>query len=244
MKLVIDIGNSRCKIGLFEGKECIEKKSVSNERPEKEVFDYLAPFQNVWIIVSSVGKVSDTFLNYLSHFKKIIYLGPKTPLPIFNAYLSPETFGYDRLCAAVGGVSIFSGFPILIIDSGTCITYDFISSNREFLGGSISPGAGMRFRALHQYTEKLPFTEFEKTDYVTGRTTKESILSGVINGVLFEMNGFIQHYRDLHEKLVVIISGGDSHYFADKLKKPIFAEPDLVLIGLNDILDYHLNKNS
>lgn len=244
MKLVIDIGNSNCKIGLFDGKELLEKRIFPNETIENEIIKFLKPNLSIEVIVSNVGKISEALIEHLTNFNHVLYFNSKTPIPINNNYLSPETLGNDRLCGAIGAQSKFPGLPILVIDVGSCITYDFIDKNKHFMGGSISPGIGIRLKSLQQFTERLPLIKNEDINYLTGNTTKESILSGVINGIIFEIDGFINTYKEKHEDLKTLITGGDAPYLAKKLKNPIFADPDLVLLGLNCILDYQINRNT
>ena len=244
MKLVIDIGNSNSKVGFFDGKELVEKRIFSNEITDYEIIKFLNPNLNIEVIISNVGRISELLKKHLQNFKNVIYFNYKTPIPIYNDYLSPETLGYDRLCGVIGAQSKFPGLPILVIDAGTCITYDFIDKNSHYTGGSISPGLNMRLQSLPHFTEKLPFIKMEEINYLIGSTTKESILSGVLNGISFEIDGFINAYKEQYEDLAILITGGDAHNLAKKLKNSIFVDPDLVLLGLNCILDYQIIKNT
>ncbi len=164
-----------------------------------------------------------------------------TPLPINNKYSSKQTLGRDRIAAVVGASKIFPGRNILVIDAGTCITYDFINNKNEYLGGAISPGLRMRFKALNKFTGRLPAVEHRGTEIpdLIGDTTEGSILSGVINGLSGEINGFINSYKSNNNRLETIITGGDHKYFDKLLKYKTFAAPFLVLDGLKGILDFN-----
>jgi type III pantothenate kinase len=175
----------------------------------------------------------------LARAGKFIPLSFQTPVPFTNRYKSPVTLGKDRIAAVAGAVSQFPGRNVLVIDAGTCITYDFINDRGEYFGGAISPGIRMRFKAMNTFTGKLPLIEPEEFDGFIGTTTGESMQSGVYNGISAEINGFITQYMDNFDDLVVIITGGDHQFLHNKLKISIFAAPDLVLLGLNEIFDYN-----
>ena len=128
---------------------------------------------------------------------------------------------------------------MLVIDAGTCITYDLINSKKEYLGGSISPGIQMRYNALHQFTSQLPLLESVDTAMLTGVNTEESIHSGIINGVFVEIDGIIQRYTNQYPDIKVIVTGGNAKFFDKGLKNTIFAKPNLLMEGLNKILDYN-----
>jgi len=147
--------------------------------------------------------------------------------------------GKDRIAAVTGAWSMFPAKNILAIDAGTCITYDLITSNGEYLGGGISPGIRMRFQAMHTFTGKLPLVEPEDFDELIGRSTRESLLSGVYNGVMAEISELIRLYGKKFDDLTVILTGGDHVFLHNKLKISIFAVPELVLLGLNEIFDYN-----
>ena len=174
------------------------------------------------------------------HLDHYIELTSRTELPIKNLYQTPETLGKDRIAGATGGISLFPGNNILVIDAGTAITFDFINKKEEYIGGNISPGLSMRYRALHQFTNQLPLLQKEDDIGMLGENTKKAIIRGVQNGIVFEMNHYIENLSLEHENLKTILTGGDSNFFDNKLKYPIFVESDLVLIGLNKILKYNI----
>ncbi len=163
-----------------------------------------------------------------------------TPVPVDNRYATPHTLGRDRLAGVVGAAYMRPGADLLVIDAGSAVTYDFIDAQGCYHGGSISPGLKMRLRALHDYTGRLPLVEVSSDDVpLIGCDTSLSILSGVIHGMVFEMEGHIAQMREAYPMLSTFLTGGCAIYFADKLKSTIFAEENLILTGLNRILRYN-----
>jgi type III pantothenate kinase len=169
----------------------------------------------------------------------VLVLNSTTPIPVSNCYKTPNTLGNDRIALVVGATVHYSGHNVLVIDAGTCITYDFINAEQEYLGGSISPGIRMRYSALHQYTSQLPMLKTEEKAALIGGDTEESIHSGVINGVLAEIDGVIQRYIEQYPDVKVVVTGGNVKLFDKGLKNTIFASPNLLMEGLNKILDYN-----
>lgn len=238
-KLIIDFGNTLQKLAVFDDKKLLFKEIFQKLEPEILIrfIEKNGPFHG--IIQSSVVIHSRETEEILSRSGKFIPLTFQTPLPIKNLYQTPETLGKDRIAAVTGAWSLYPGQNILVIDAGTCITYDFLNKKGEYLGGGISPGIRMRFKAMHTFTGKLPLIEPGDFDKLIGRTTSESMRSGVFNGVTAEIREHIRLYRDEFENVVVIITGGDHQFLHNKLKINIFAVPDLVLLGLNEIFDYN-----
>lgn len=241
MNLVIDIGNSRSKLAVFKDNQQVDVTVYDNDISIDEVNKYLKKYVDVnSVILSSVVKHS---LDLVDISPVYIELNSDTPLPIKNLYKTPETLGPDRLALVVGANNKFPNENILIIDAGTCITYDFINSQNQYLGGSISLGINMRFQALNNFTKKLPLLGTDepwKIGEVIGENTDESILSGVLNGVLAEVKGVITSYRNEFPNLELVLTGGDLEFFENELKSDIFADPFLILKGLNEILNYNV----
>jgi type III pantothenate kinase len=238
-KLIIDYGNTLQKLAIFDGRELLEKQTYQGINAQ-QLQDFLSenePFHA--IILSSVANHSPDIEEALRAAAPLLVLGHTTPLPIRNFYLTPETLGNDRLAAAVGAHALYPGRNALSIDAGTCITYDFLTENAEYLGGAISPGIRMRFRAMNAFTGRLPLIENTGFQGLTGRNTEESMISGVINGVCEEIKGSIGLYAKQYGDITAVITGGDHELLHTKLKINIFAVPDLVLLGLNEILDYN-----
>ena len=163
-------------------------------------------------------------------------------MPIHNLYHSPGTLGKDRLAAAVAGATVYPRQHVLVINTGTAITYDIVTSGRDYLGGAISPGMQMRFRALHTFTKQVPLLTYTEIDFLTGTDTNKSVLSGVINGIIAEMEGMIAFYRKEYPGIRIILSGGDLNYFVNRLKINIFALPNIVIYGLQQILAFNDKK--
>jgi type III pantothenate kinase len=172
----------------------------------------------------------------------VIEFGPETPVPIKNNYHSPLTLGADRLAAAVAAHDLYADKDVLVIDAGTAITYEFITKDGTYQGGGISAGVSLRLKSLNAFTSRLPLVEAHFPEFLIGRNSEESILSGVMNGIRAEMDGIIQEYKQLYPELIILFTGGDMFYFEKKLKNDIFATPNLVLTGLNLILEYNLEK--
>tara|TARA_B100000927_G_C16414734_1_gene448798 strand:- start:373 stop:1080 length:708 start_codon:yes stop_codon:yes gene_type:complete len=230
IKLVIDQGNTNTKIALFKKSKIIKKAILNNEADivswEKEAFS---------TIISLVEDQS----SLLSFFKKkVLKLDHETKIPIINNYKTPKTLGTDRLAAVVGATKLFPNNNILVIDAGTCITFDLLKNNVYF-GGSITSGINMRYNSLKNNTFNLPIVnEISKVELV-GDSTNNSIKSGVLNGLLCEIDGMIADYKHKYSDLKVVITGGDCMFFDKGLKNSIFVDQDLVLKGLNEILDFN-----
>ena len=230
LKLIIDQGNTQTKLALFQQKKMLKKILFNNDSQLRELEN-----QADAVILSSVGDTSD-LIKVLKD--EPVLLNTKTSLPIANLYESPETLGNDRIAVVVGAAKQIPKSNVLVIDAGTCITLDLLTTE-GYHGGSITPGIQMRLQALNQQTEKLPLVELDVEVDLIGKNTKQCIQSGVINGVLLEIDGMINRYKSQFSDLKVILTGGDFQLFDKGLKNSIFADPDLVLKGLNEILDYN-----
>ena len=170
-------------------------------------------------------------------------LSSVTPVPIKNNYRSKSTLGLDRLAAAVGAASLFPDNDLLIIDAGTAITYDIVDKENGFMGGNISPGLRTRFRSLHHFTGRLPLLNPVAEWPDIGTTTEEAIQSGVLTGILSEVESVIELMKKKWPELRVIVTGGDAEFFDKKLKSSIFVKFEITLLGLNRILEYNVKNN-
>jgi len=235
--LIIDIGNTRIKAALFYGATLVLEKAFQEIFELKE-FSKSVDFDHC--IISSVTAVD---LESVLAFP-FMFLTKETDLPIENCYATPETLGVDRKAAAVGSRVMLEKGPILVIDMGSCITYDLLNEKNQYLGGAISPGLNMRFRAMHTQTARLPLASLEEVESLEliGDSTEKGLRAGVYFGILYEIKGFIHAYGSQHKDLKVIICGGDSKFFESLTKDHIFVIPNLVLHGLNRILTYNVNK--
>jgi len=240
MNLVIDVGNTLVKLAIFE-KESLQYKKVFIKNKFLEVLtevNELYPFiKNC--IVSSVVNFSEHQFSKLKKCYPVHVLSHETSIPFINKYATPDTLGVDRI-ALVSAASIqFNKKNVLIIDVGSCITYDFISEKNEYLGGAISAGIEMRYKALNTFTARLPLLDANSPKEFIGNSTAFSIHSGIINGVLYEIDGFISTYKNIFDDLTIILTGGDAHFLRDSLKNDIFANSNFLLEGLNSILEHN-----
>ena len=242
MKLAIDVGNTLIKLAVFDQSEMLYFKKYSNLEAEavKALFQQYKGITSV--IIASVRELSSGFVEFFSNHAPLTVLTPALPLPVKIDYHTPDTLGADRIAAVVAASHLYPDKNILVIETGTCVTYDFIDAEGIYRGGSISPGLGLRFSALHNFTDKLPLIEPVKNAALTGKSTESSIQSGVINGLIAEIQGIISMYENNYEDLTIILSGGNLDYFDKILKNNIFAVPNIVLTGLNIILDFN-DKN-
>lgn len=247
MNLVIDIGNTKAKLAVFQNEELLEVALLGKELSSDDITSFSAKFPSVdSAILCAVSDCDATVLSMLKDSYAFIEFSEHTPIPIANTYETPATLGKDRLAAAVRAHYLFPGKNVLVIDFGTCVTYDFVSSSKEYLGGAISPGMEMRFKALNTFTGKLPLIAHKNHEDLIGKTTEESILSGVQNGMIAEVKGTIEAYRKQHDNLGIVLTGGDLDFFNPVIsgKNGIFADPYLVLRGLNVILNYNDNTQA
>ena len=239
MNLIIDQGNTLFKVALFDDNELISKESFSYSNID--LFNVWLSKKNIKtynVIISSV--VNNTIDLSKVSVNKIIQLDSTTKLPISNKYKTPKTLGDDRLANAVAAYSISPKQNSLIIDFGTCIKYDIINSKGEYLGGNISLGLKMRYKALNQFTDQLPLIQPSETVLQHGIDTKSSIICGVQSAICHEMEGFIEQYSKEFRGLTIFMTGGDLKYFDKSFKNDIFANSNLTLIGLNEILKHNV----
>jgi type III pantothenate kinase len=242
MQLVIDIGNTQVKAAIFDGKEM--KESFVFASVEDMLLSGIVknnPVNNC-ILASVVDNIAP-FIAQLREKWNVLIFNSETPIPIKNLYKTAQTLGSDRLAAAVAGNSLYPDRNVLVIDFGTCIKYNFVNGNNEYLGGAISPGLNMRFNAMHTFTSRLPLLKFDQSyEALIGTNTNESMLSGAQNGAIAEVIGFIEQYKQQFPDVNVVLTGGDVKFFEKRLKNSIFADQNLILKGLNEILDYNLNR--
>ncbi len=242
MDLVLDLGNTNQKLALFQNDSLIELQQFP-KIGIKQIRGIMGQNkETTHCILSSVVDYKESLLNYLSANFHFLILDEDTPLPVINRYRSKSTLGKDRLAAAVAGQHYFPGCNVLVVNAGTCITYDFVTTTGEYLGGAISPGIRMRFKALHTFTGKLPLIDFTGEDNLIGIDTAGSIHSGVFNGVIAEIEGVTEKYTMKYPDLKTVISGGDLNYFDKRLKISTFAVPNIVIHGLQQILAFNVFK--
>jgi type III pantothenate kinase len=238
MNLIVDIGNSSTKLAVYNDgikKSVARIKDLSCAELEKE----LSGIKIEKAILSSVRKLPQIILELLfSNIKYVHILSHESKLPFTLEYETPATLGTDRIAAAAGAYNLFHGSDILIIDAGSALTFDFLSGNC-FKGGNISPGLAMRFKALNKFTDKLPLVSISDNYAFPGRNTNDAIAAGVITGVTYEINEYIRTFENKQTDFKTILTGGDSEFLKDKINYHIAYMPDIVIDGLNYILEYN-----
>lgn len=240
MNIVIDIGNTRTKAGVFKSGQLLQQYAGH----VSDVLEALSVHAADHVIVSAVGKGLEEVKAFYASRMPMVVFDRSLNIPLQMDYATPETLGLDRLAAALGATVFFPDKDMLVIDMGSCITIDVVEKGKTFCGGVISPGLTMRFKAMHMFTEKLPLIDLtslgEDTVLLPGKSTKACMTAGVMKAVEFELAGHINHYRSRYPDLVAIITGGDASYFENKFNTPIFTKDSLVLVGLNRVLEYHV----
>lgn len=236
MNLIVEIGNSNRKIAIFDGDQMVYKRTYPVELASslsKELHGH--DFKKA--ILSGSGNIEWTDWESLQGNKYVFQ--PDMLSEIHIQYLTPETLGHDRLISTYMASVLFPGMNQLVIDCGTCITFSFLDRENNYLGGSISPGLSMRFKSLNEYTHRLPWIKMNEGRYENhmGVSTEGNMISGVWMGCIYEINGRMDDYKKNYKDLNIIMTGGDSHFFENKIKSEIFADPDLTLKGLNQILN-------
>ncbi|NOY48001.1 MAG: type III pantothenate kinase [Chlorobi bacterium] len=243
MNLVIDVGNTNVKLAVFQDFVIIGKRIGKLESLEKDVAVLVKEFKDLKkAIISSVGRLKEKDIQIISKQIEVYTLNKNSKLPFKSKYKTPETLGVDRIALVSASTKFYPNQNVLIIDAGTCITYDFITSENVYLGGAISPGIRLRYQSLNNLTENLPLLEKKAPKNLIGNSSKESIHSGVINGILMEIDGAIQEYNKKYKDLTVILTGGDTDFLSKRLKSSIFANSNFLLEGLNFILKLNSNK--
>jgi len=242
MNLVIDIGNTRTKAAIFDKEEMMHY-FICDKLSVKILKEQIANFPTIKnVAVSSVAHIGKRVEKYLQKNYFYINLNHLTPIPIKNKYKTPKTLGKDRLSAIIGAFSLFPKKNCLVIDAGTCIKYDVLFE-KAYLGGNIAPGIEMRLQAMHHFTARLPKIEQKPLKDIIGNNTETALRSGAQTGALMEVKGYIAACRKKYGSLKVLLTGGDADYFVKNLKTKIFVHPNLVLVGLNKILNYNAQKS-
>ncbi|MCB0402795.1 MAG: type III pantothenate kinase [Flavobacteriales bacterium] len=239
MNLVLDIGNTLMKVAVFNGDELIDMV----QQPAFSENELDAIFTKHQIQQGIFSSVRDEEATKMLTKYNFLALSADTPLPLANHYKTPETLGKDRVAGIVGASRVYRNENVLVIDMGTCVTYDLVRAGKAYFGGAISPGFEMRFKALNTFTGKLPKVNFKQLPVeMIGDSTENSILSGVYYGLKNEVQGVINQYLSQYNDLKVVLTGGDFELFDLEPKNRIFADQFLVLKGLNEILNYNADQ--
>jgi len=240
MNVILDIGNTLQKIAVFNNDNEVYSQSfpVVTKEILLSVFDqYVIKYS----IISSVAETDAQVIELLKASTKMIHYTHQTKLPVTILYQNAASLGLDRIANAVGATTLFPDRNVLSIQTGTCLLFYFMNENKEYLGVSISPGMKMRFEALHEKTKNLPFVKAnENSPNFLGTDTFGSLSSGVIHGICYEIDGFIEEYRAKFENVMVLLTGGDAIYFQKLIKNTTFAAPNVVLKGLNEIIKFNV----
>jgi type III pantothenate kinase len=239
MILTVDVGNTRIKSAVFEDNILLERFVFVKDELQNNIHFILEKYKTTThLVVASVGNIEkEVFLSFNNRLK-IDFITQNDRFPFINDYATPKTLGIDRMVLASGATLSFPDQNRLVIDAGTCVTYDFIDQNNHYIGGAISPGLRLRYESLHNYTAKLPLLKLENPNYTIGKSTQESIHSGVANGLAYEIDGFIDNYKAQFSNFIIILTGGDSEFLAKRLKNTIFANSNFLLESLNQTFQY------
>ncbi|MCK9453362.1 MAG: type III pantothenate kinase, partial [Bacteroidales bacterium] len=232
--LLLDIGNTLNKAVALEDGQFTSVESFADDAGLICWLEVRPHFKRA--IICAVKPLPDEIARWVRIHPQVLVLDYNTPLPFSSTYESPQTLGPDRIALAAAAFKRFPNKNVLVIDMGSCITYDFLDAQGVYRGGAISPGVLMRFKAMNSFTAKLPLVEPLAETELIGRNTEASLQSGVINGVQAEIDGIISRYEANYKDLTVLIGGGDNKYFDKRFKVNIFAGSNLVLEGLNAIV--------
>ncbi|TBX70605.1 type III pantothenate kinase [Flavobacterium silvisoli] len=240
MLLAIDVGNTRIKAAVFEANTLFDAFIFVKEEFAEKIEIILQQHPKITtMVVASVGNLDPSAFSSFEKRTKIEFISHKTKFPFQNLYATPNTLGIDRMVLAAGAVLQFPKQNRLIIDAGTCITYDFVDADDRYLGGAISPGITLRYESLHHFTAKLPLLTKSYPENFIGNSTTESMHSGVVNGVISEIDSFIENYKTRYAKFIIILTGGDADFLAKRLKNTIFANSNFLLESLNQTFQYN-----
>jgi type III pantothenate kinase len=241
MNLIIDAGNTRIKLAVFDPVNLVHVRIIP-EWSAVVVESVCTQFTDLQAAITcAVRSVPDWLPQTLaSRGIDLVDLTYQSKLPVKLLYGSPETLGRDRIAGAAGAAALHPGKPVVVVDAGTALTIDLVTADGEFIGGNISPGINMRFAALNNYTFNLPLVAPEEEVPLLGQNTREAILAGVINGITYEIDNSINSLKNKYNDLRVILTGGDAEYLSKRLKNTIFVSENLILLGLNIILMHNL----
>ena len=244
MILTIDVGNTRIKGAVFENNTLVEQFRFEPKALQNGIESILNKYPSTsdLVVSSLVNFDKHDFLSFSNQIA-IYFISHTDPFPFLNAYATPNTLGIDRMVLAAGATLRYPNHNRLVIDAGTCVTYDFVSQDDVYLGGAISPGLRLRYESLHNYTAKLPLLESECPDYFIGNSTANAIHSGIVNGLAHEMDGFIEEYRTRYSNFIIILTGGDAEFLAKRLKNTIFANSNFLLESLNQTFQYKIKND-
>ncbi len=243
MNIVVDAGNTRIKYAFFDRDLLLETK-YHEENLLEDILKWKAKGFSMDVFLSGSGKMPEGVVALLKEQADFcVEASPLMEMPLKIGYDTPGTLGFDRIAACTGALKLFPGCPLLVIDSGTCITFNYVSAEGVFLGGNISPGLEMRFRGLQHFTARLPLVKPEKEYGGMGKTTVEAIRNGVMQGMLFEVESYVRHFLEEKNQGKVVITGGNAHYLEQYLQGEMVFHENLGFVGLNEIFRYTKKLN-
>lgn len=244
MILTIDVGNTNVKVAVFKQFNLVDKFVFQKNNFQNNFQIIFKKHPNhTRAVLSSVSMLDEKDSVWLKNQIEVIEITADSVFPFKNEYVTPNTLGIDRRVLASGAVLQYPNQNVLIIDAGTCITYDFITNKKEYLGGAISPGLRLRYHTLHDHTARLPLLENNLPDNFIGNSTDQSIHSGVVNGLCYEIEGFISEFSVKNEQFTIILTGGDAIFLANRLKNTIFADENFLLKSLHQLYTYSLQND-
>jgi type III pantothenate kinase len=242
MNLIIDIGNTAAKLAVFQRDKILEVQSVTTKKLTSEVKKIMDTYPRIVKgVLSSVVLLAPSEINSLQNLLPLKVLESSFRMPFKNCYKTPNSLGVDRLALVAAAVKHHPNTNVLVIDAGSCITYDLVDAEHNYLGGAISPGVQMRYKSLNNFTSNLPSLEKTIPNQRIGNSTETSIHSGVVYGVVHEIEGTIEDYQNKYSDLTVILTGGDSDFLCKQFKISIFAHSNFLLEGLNFLLEFNSN---
>ncbi|MFV5699604.1 type III pantothenate kinase [Flavobacterium sp. ZT3R17] len=244
MILAVDVGNTRIKAAVFEGDILVENFVFVKNELRKNIQNILKKYNKLAdLVISSVGDIEkQSFLEFENDLK-VHFMSHEDIFPFVNCYATPKTLGIDRMVLASGATLQFPNQNRLVIDAGTCVTFDFIDKDNNYLGGAITPGLRLRYESLHNYTAKLPLLTLQSPKGLIGNSTSDSIHSGVVNGLVYEIDGFIDEYSRQYSNFIIILTGGDTEFLAKRLKNTIFANSNFLLESLSQTFQYKIKND-
>jgi len=240
LNLIIDIGNTKIKAAIFFAGKMLQIES-STETELLFAKDLLSRNNNIKnVIVSSVREYPKSLIDHLKKkCDSVLFFNSELPIPLENLYETKNTLGYDRIAACIGAFVEFQNQNILVIDAGTAITFDFVNDNAQYCGGCISPGINMRYKALNQFTSKLPQLSISDNFELIGKNTNEAIIGGVQNGIIFEVDSYINKLKNENPNLKVVLTGGDAPFLHQNIENKAVLDVNILLSGLNRILEFN-----
>ena len=243
MYLIVDLGNTLAKFFLYNKDQCIIKQSVTLEQFDDMAQSLISNYPDIeGLIYSDVSNQADDFFEKFSAQFPLIAVDSQMRLPFENSYESPNSLGSDRIVLVAAACKSHPNTNVLIIDLGSCITYDFLDAHNCYHGGAISPGFEMRYKSMHHYTGNLPLLEAKKSENPTGKNTDQAIHAGIYFGILDEINARIRYYDHKYDSLTVILTGGDANKLPKTLKNSIFAHSSFLAEGMFHLLKLNIDS--